>query len=57
MTYLFSDHPNAICLSVATSHELARAIIDRRLYRPRAVSGASGASLRLVTPDDQPPAR
>ena len=39
------------------SHECARAIVDRRLYRPRAVSGASGASLRLVTPDDQPPAR
>jgi integrase len=39
------------------SHERARAIVDRRLFRPRAVSGASGASLRLVTPVDQPPAR
>jgi hypothetical protein len=31
--------------------ERARAIIDRRMYRPRKVSGAS---LRLVEPDERP---
>lgn len=30
----------------------ARSIIDRRMYRPRKVSGAS---LRLVKPDERPP--